>query len=589
MNSIVGFCISTDLDVAASSRRDAALTRLLAHFPWLRSHRVRVGKTDVWTWGHGRPEERVVRAADGSTVIFAGSPAGKVGPPALLDAANSACGDATFRIPWNGRIDVVRVSDSGRAWTLWNDWGGSLPVYHAAVGGGTIASTVEPGVVAAAGFSAADFSLPSLMSLVLNGHYLGDATLYRGMKVVPPDCRADWRAGQFACSRQWSVRPGAERWHRGWDELALEMRDLFREAIREGLEGAAAWTVPLSGGLDSRLIAAVGRELGHDLQAVTYGQRGWDDALHARSVARALRVPWRQVDLGEDYLAKYTRLWADWFGSAMHFHGMYQVSFLKEIAPLARPIATGFIGDPLAGAQTAIMMQPVAATALDRMLAKSRMWPPAEAAALFRAGGEDAFAAVKEELQRQYDEVPGEAYQKIWFLFWWNHVFGFSSYQPTMYDYWLGVATPYLNVDCGRFTLSLPRAALDGRRLQADVMRRYYPTLARIPGTYGQWPYLLTGRYILKHRLATMLPRGLKVGPLREFSPAPNTADQQCIRDGGAAAVWPLREAWDRLAGYFDMDRVEGAIRAAGEGDLAAVCKLESLQPIAYRLLGQES
>ena len=92
------------------------------------------------------------------------------------------------------------------------------------------------------------------------------------------------------------------------------------------------------------------------MYAYSYGPASSVDVIWGRQVAKALRLPWKRVDLGADYLAKYTRVWADWFGSSLHFHGMYQMPFLKVVRKENMPIITGYIGDALAGNQTAGMM-----------------------------------------------------------------------------------------------------------------------------------------------------------------------------------------------------------------------------------------
>jgi asparagine synthase (glutamine-hydrolysing) len=589
MNSMVGFWVSEGLDDAGRARRDAAFARLMDRMPWLKVHRDRVGSCEFCVWGHGVPERLVCRTDEGGAVLFAGSPDVTLDADRFREAAEKTADCMSFRIPWDGRTAILKIEKSGASWTVWSDWCGSLPVFYAHAAGGAIAATLEPVIVAAGGYTSADFSPTGMMSLLVHGHYVADGTLFRDVHVVPPDCRAEWRGGRVTTTRLWTVAPSDARWQTGWDQLTEEMHDLFSGAVRSAVSGRGEWTLPLSGGLDSRLIAAVCADQGVDVQAVTYGERNWDDAVFARAVAGKLGIPWRHVELGPHYLKDHTPLWADWFGSALHFHGMYQIPFLQSVFSMKRPIVTGFIGDPLAGAQTAVMMEPANATAMQRMLRKSHMWTPDEALRLMRHDGAAALDEVSSGLQRQYDEVPGEPYQKTWFVFWWNHVFGFSYYQPMMYDYWCGVATPFLNRACGRFALSLPRAALDGRRLQADMLRRFYPDMARIPGTYAQWPHIPTLRYMLKYRLATCLPRTWRRGPFRMFNPAPNTADQRCIGCDGDAALWPLREAWGAMGEYFDMSVVEETICEAAAGSLAAVCKIEALQPIAYRLLSPES
>lgn len=580
---IVGMSIAVGIPIDAELRRWDVVHLALRHFPWLGRTRITHGATTLELWGFGALEADTCPLADGSLLVRVGWP---VGAAAWVDAARMF--ERTDRldqvgIPWDGRLLLVRISADGERWDAWSDWTGSIPLYHAGVGDGRIASTLEPVTVAVAGLTPADIAPASAVSLLLNGHFVGDWTLYREMRVLPADTHAVWERDRWSARRVWSVGPSEDRWSRGWDELADEMYELMREAVLGTLRLAPEWTLPLSGGVDSRLIAAFGAEAGIPMFAYTYGPAAWRETLYAREVASALGLPWKRVDLGTDYLVKYSRMWGDWFGSAMHFHGMYQMPFLEAVRDVPHPIVTGFIGDPHGGAQTA-GMAPGERTMLTRLTDKWRMWSADELRGMFRGDLEAALQAIEAELESEYESVPGAHYQKVWMTFQWSHVFGFSTYQPTMYDYWKGCGTPFVHRELARFTLSLPRLALEGRRLQIDMMKRRLPRMAAIPVTFLGMPFKLTRGWLLRRGIAEALPRALRRGPLREFNPLRNTLDQDAIRAGRHAAVWPVYEAWEELHEWLKLDAVVDAHKAAAAGDLQAVNKLEALQALALRL-----
>ena len=591
VNGAVGFYSSRELPQAEQHRLDRALDQALDHFPWLNRLSFECGRTRLSIWGHGEMTRCAHRFPDGQLFVLIGTPPTDDFWPQAVKRLEGRQRSEDFELPCDGRALLMSTSGDGREWTMWNDWCGSIPVFHAQIANGQVASTLEPVVVAAAGYTPDDFFVPGLVSLLVNGHFLANWTLYKGMKVVPADCVAQWDDDGFHWKSLWTVKPSDERWDRSWDELTVEMYELSRQAIDDKLKTQPAWILPLSGGLDSRLIAAVGSEMEVDLHAYTYGPPNCKDTIYARRVARALKLPWNQIDLGTDYLAEHTRSWADWFGSALHFHGMYQMPFLKslESAP-AGPIVQGFLGEALAGLHLPGLVSAHRDGEHRGPLTDGWIhWSMEELKSLLKISIDEALERVATEMQALLDAIPGAWFQRLMFLDLWNRQRRFICYQPTMYDYWRGVATPFCNRDYARFCLSLPLLALEGRRLQKEMFRRYYRELAEIPGTYGALPLALSRRYVLKRGVAELLPRTLRRGPLREFSPGSETMDQDCVRASGQIALWPIYKAKERLADWLEMTRVLAAHNAAAHGDLQAMRKLQAVQTLAYRLLGDRS
>jgi hypothetical protein len=121
----------------------------------------------------------------------------------------------------------------------------------------------------------------------------------------------------------------------------------------------------------------------------------------------------------------------------------------------------------------------------------------------------------------------------------------------------------------------------------ADVFRRYYAGLAAMPGSYAPDPFLLTGRYLLKRRLARNLPHALRRGPLAGTRYVPLMMDLECVRAHGWKSLWPIRETWESLGRWVRLDHVSRVFESimAGNNDIRLVKKLQAVQCLAYRLL----
>jgi len=386
-----------------------------------------------------------------------------------------------------------------------------------------------------------------------------------------------------------TVQATDERWETSWDDLIDEMHQISKKAILDVLKPESNWTVPLSSGLDSRLIATIGAEEGVNLRTYTWGPKSpTRDVVYSKKISQVLGLPWKNVELGDQYLTEYVKQWADMFGSAMHFHGMYQFPFLNALRsePIGK-IVSGFVGDSLGGYDT--LFQTNYHTPNQRtyyaLPPTWAFWRAEELKQLFKFPIDDSLEQLADEILRLKNNVSGPWFQRLRFLTLWGRQNHFTYFQSMLSDYWFGVATPYINRTYARFCLSLPRAVLDERRLQLDMMRRYYPKIMSIPGTYALDPAVFTGSFLLKRRLANFLPEQLNRWIFPEFAAARKfLADIASIRSGKRRAIWPIEETRNNLDTWMDINLIDRVYQAALDGDMPSVRKLQSVQAIAYRI-----
>ncbi len=586
MGSIVGFTIFLDLTQDATARTLAAENRALARFTHFERATLPIGSATLHVWGHAQLSERIHTMPDGSTLILIGFPHNEVAWHTVQENLLKLERPEDFVLPWEGRIILLQISADGKRWTLWNDWLGSITTYYTDMQNGRIASTLEPVTVSATGSTSDNIFLPGLVSLLLNGYFMTDWTLHKNVKTVPPDSLTTWNETGFHTQTLWTVQPSQARWETGWDDLVDEMHAILHKAIADIVKTKSTWILPLSSGLDSRLIAGVMADVGANANAYAWGVADNTDAIYSRKIARTLGFPWKHVTLPKDFLVRYTPQWSDWFGSAMHFHGMYLMSFLDEIKnePDA-PTINGFIGDVLTGDGLNEAIELHSSKKYQIGTEWYVHWRPEQLKTVAKFPLEDALEANAANIKSQIDSFPGTRFQKLLLLPLRNRQRLFISFLPTLMDYWRGTASPYLDRSYARFCLSLPRAAFDNRRLLGDVFKRYYGNLSVIPGSYAHEPYILTGRYLVKQRVAKTLPTFLRRRLTKGFEHQHVDVNFESLLTHGRSALWPLFDTLDKVADWVDVSQVEQDFQAVMKsGDIKALRRLQAVQTLASQL-----
>lgn len=591
MGSITGFTIFLDLSPEEVKRTISAEDRVLSRFTRLGRHILPIGSATLRVWGRSGISDCIHTMPDGSVLALIGSPHNDITWRDVQESFLKTDRPEDFVLPWEGRITLLHISPDGRRWQIWNDWMGSITTYYASTSHGRVVSTLEPATVAAADATlAADVFLPGLVALLLNGYFVSDWTLYKSIKTIPPDSLSTWDETGFRAQTLWTVKPTQDRWEAGWDELVDEMHDLAYKAIAGIAKSRPSWILPLSSGLDSRLIAAVMADVGVDVHAYAWGGAENEDVIYSRKIARTLGFSWKHVSLPKDFLTRYTSRWADWFGGAMHFHGMYLMSFLDELnGETSAPAINGYIGDVLTGDG---LNDAVAIHSARRYQIGTEWyvhWTPDQLRSVAKFPVNEALEANADNIREQINSFPGAHYQKFLLLPLRNRQRLFISFMSTLMDYWRGVAAPFMDRSYARFCMSLPRAVFDHRRLLGDVFMRYYGKLAVIPGSYAQDPYILTGRYLVKRRAAHLLPSPIRNRLVRGIDSPHIDPNFESIHACGRDSLWPLFGTLGQLKEWLDVEKIEEDFQVVMESeDVRPLRRLQTIQVLAHRLILQQ-
>ncbi len=226
---------------------------------------------------------------------------------------------ATFTATADGLIAAIPVGDTGRIGALLRGLDGhfalcietpagvlaavdrvrSIPLAYADGEDGLVIDDQAARLSRRLGLGVEDIDPDAALAFAMSGYTIGPATLYKGMRQLLPGefllCAAGQRAPsvhRYGLYRPWRVEP------RGRDVLLRELTDVTL-GILEKLARSAGdrqILVPLSAGMDSRLIVSGLAHLGHrNVGCFSYGTKNNYEAAAAKKIAAHLGYEWNFV------------------------------------------------------------------------------------------------------------------------------------------------------------------------------------------------------------------------------------------------------------------------------------------------------
>jgi asparagine synthase (glutamine-hydrolysing) len=193
---------------------------------------------------------------------------------------------------------------------------GVKPLYYALSDDGALHFASEIKALLAAGAVKPELNYAALSDFAANRAPMGDATLFRGIKRLPPGHTLLWRDGKVSIERYWDVsfsKPdGPLAGSPSEADYVARFRELFEEAVRLRLMADVPLGMFLSGGIDSSAIAAVMSQMVSEpikTFSVAFSEREANELEYARLVARAYRTDHHEVILSpEEFFALLPRM-----------------------------------------------------------------------------------------------------------------------------------------------------------------------------------------------------------------------------------------------------------------------------------------
>lgn len=322
------------------------------------------------------------------------------------------------------------------------------------------------------------------------GWLVGNDTVFRSIRLVPPNGEVRWRGGRpvvsgghFFPRTQYLARSSAIE---GFGEL-------FRQAVRRRASPEVPTVVTLSGGRDSRHILLELISMGcapaacfttHDFPPYREG-----NIRAASLLCRRLQLPHRVIGQPASRLA--AEISKNSLTSFCAIEHAWAVNLFGEVAKAMPIFYDGLAGDALS--QSLFLKKELmeyfergAIVALAERLVDTWSWRTGEDAlarvlpadAMYRYSKELAVHRVAEELSTHTSAaIPLKSFN------FWNRTRRATALSPFGIADRLGVqsVTPYLDHDVFDFLASLPAELLIDRRFHTDTIHRMHPGFADVP------------------------------------------------------------------------------------------------------------
>jgi len=215
--------------------------------------------------------------------------------------------DPAFPAGLNGRFHGLLIDRARRIATLFNDRYGMHRVYfHESKEAFYFAA--EAKAILAVRHELRSANLRSLGELVACGCVLDNRTVFRGINVLPPGSRWNFRGRlleekrTYFQSHEWEEQTPLDR-----ETYYQELREIFSRNLPRYFNGHERLGMSLTGGLDSRMIMAWQKSAPGSLPCYSFGgaYRDCQDVLLARQVARECGQSHEVIRVGEDFISRF--------------------------------------------------------------------------------------------------------------------------------------------------------------------------------------------------------------------------------------------------------------------------------------------
>jgi asparagine synthase (glutamine-hydrolysing) len=186
-----------------------------------------------------------------------------------------------------GSFNAFIVDKAERTLTIINDRFGFRPLYYYHQGTTFAFASEVNGLLRYDGIPKT-LNLAGLADFFHFGFLLGNKTYFTNIELLAPGSTLTLQDGNLRVQQYWSLRFAQEEQRQSEQEYAEQLASTIKEGVQANLQGSFRYGLPLSGGLDSRTIAACVPQEYYPLLVYTWGMPNSVEVRTAKKVADQL-------------------------------------------------------------------------------------------------------------------------------------------------------------------------------------------------------------------------------------------------------------------------------------------------------------
>ncbi len=248
----------------------------------------------------------------------------------------------------NGIYVVVIWDSLKKKLIIINDRYGLRKLYYRRAGDKLVFATEIKAICLDSDFSKTVDEI-GISNLLVFGHLFDDRTLFKDVKLLPQASVLTYSDSRLVIEKYWDYS-----FYNDDEPVWLEehyvdgLAEVIERAVRKRVKGINKIALPLSGGLDSRVIAGMLKKIGFPGEIITYsyGHKNSYDVRYGRQIAQKLHYPHYFVPINEDYIKNYAEEFIglnDGMIDCLNAHMGVSKNFIKKMGNFN--VATGFLGD----------------------------------------------------------------------------------------------------------------------------------------------------------------------------------------------------------------------------------------------------